>query len=165
MARITVPAGRDPMYYVFGEMAPPHTSAAGAFSEAVYQKSTLGLSEFEAARITIARINDCLICQNWRTARDVPDRWKDADALGEDFYEHVGQDPDWPGFTERDRLAAEFARLYAVDHLSMDDAFWARLHAAFDDEELVDLALCVASWLGLGRFNRVFDIDGGCRVS
>jgi hypothetical protein len=28
----------------------------------------------------------------------------------------------------------------------------------------VDLALCVGSWLALGRFNQVFDIDGACRV-
>jgi hypothetical protein len=46
----------------------------------------------------------------------------------------------------------------------MDDEFWQRLRAAYTDEELVDLALCVASWLALGRFNRVFDIDGACRV-
>ena len=164
MARITVPAGRDPMYYVWGEMAPPLTSAAGAFSDAVYHKSSLPIREFEAARITMAQINDCLICQNWRTARDVPDRGEDPDAIDEEFYERLVRDPDWSGFTVRERLAAEFARRYATDHLNMDDAFWARLHAAFEDEELVDLALCVASWLALGRLNRVFDIDGGCRV-
>ena len=46
----------------------------------------------------------------------------------------------------------------------MDAGFWARCHAAFSDDELVDLALCVGSWLALGRFNQVFDIDGACRV-
>ena len=59
---------------------------------------------------------------------------------------------------------SEFASRYATDHLGMDDELWSRLHAHFSDDELVDLALCVGSWLALGRFNRVFDIDGACRV-
>jgi hypothetical protein len=46
----------------------------------------------------------------------------------------------------------------------MDDDLWDRLHAQFSDAELVDLGLCVASWLALGRFNQVFDIDGACRI-
>jgi alkylhydroperoxidase family enzyme len=164
MPRLSVPAERDPMYYVWGELAPALTGPAGAFSDAVYHKSLLSLREFEAARITMARINQCMICTNWRTARDVPDRGEDPDAVPEEFYAHVDVDPDWAGFSERERLAAEFARRYAVDHLNMDDEFWTRCHAAYDDEELVDLALCVGSWLALGRFNRVFDIDGACRV-
>ena len=31
---------------------------------------TLGLREFEAARLRIAQINGCLFCQDWRTERD-----------------------------------------------------------------------------------------------
>jgi histidinol-phosphate aminotransferase len=65
---------------------------------------------------------------------------------------------------ERERLAAEFAERFALDHLSMDDEFWSRLHAAFADDELVDLGLCVGSWIAFGRLNRVFDVDGACRV-
>jgi alkylhydroperoxidase family enzyme len=164
MPRIAVPPECDPMTYVWGSMAPALTSAAGAFSHAVYADSSLGLREFEAARITIARINDCAICQSWRTARDVPSWNADPDAVPEEFYANVGTDPEWSGFTDRERLAAEFADRYARDHLAMDEAFWARLHAQFDDEELVDLALCVSAWLGLGRFNQVFQIDQACRV-
>jgi hypothetical protein len=70
----------------------------------------------------------------------------------------------WDGLADRERLSAEFAERYAGDHLGMDDELWDCLHAHFTDAELVDLGLCVASWLALGRFNRVFDIDGVCRV-
>ncbi len=56
-------------------------------------------------------------------------------------------------------LAAELARQFATDHLGMDDAFWKRLHAVFSDDELVQLALCVGSWLAFGRLNRVFGVD------
>jgi alkylhydroperoxidase family enzyme len=164
MPRVTVPVEKDPLVFVWTELASPLTAAAGGYSSAVYEKSALGLREFEAARITVARINQCAICMGWRTARDVPGRADDPNEIPESFYEEVGVRGNLDGLGERERLAAEFAERYVSDHLSMDDAFWDRLHAHFSDEELVDLALCVASWLALGRFNQVFDIDGACRV-
>jgi alkylhydroperoxidase family enzyme len=187
MPRIDVPDGQDPLTYVWTELAPDLTTAAGRYSHAVYEKSRLSIREFEAARITVARINDCAICTNWRTARDVPSRGLAADAVPEAFYAQVarngaagdgatGDGTDDKGaagdgvegeridLTERERLAAEFAARYATDHRRMDADLWDRLHAVFTDDELVDLALCVASWLALGRFNQVFDIDGACRV-
>jgi alkylhydroperoxidase family enzyme len=164
MPRVAVPADQDPLVYVWTELATPLTSAAGGYSHAVYEKSSLTLREFEAARVTMARINQCAICIGWRTARDVPSRAADPDEVPESFYQSVGAEGDLTGLSERERLSAEFADRYATDHLGMDDAFWSRLHAAFSDDELVDLALCVGSWLALGRFNQVFDIDGGCRV-
>ncbi len=49
MPRIAVPADRDPLVYVWTELAPPLTAAAGAYSSAVYERSNLSLREFEAA--------------------------------------------------------------------------------------------------------------------
>jgi len=161
---VEVPVDKDPLVYVWTELARPLTAAAGAYSNAVYQKSSLSLREFEAARITMARINQCELCIGWRTARDVPARGAEPDEVPESFYDAVGVRRDLSGLTEREQLAAEFAQRYATDHLGMDQAFWGRLHAVYDDDELVDLALCVGSWLALGRFNQVFDIDGACRV-
>ncbi len=94
----------------------------------------------------------------------MPSRGSDPGEIPESFYEAVGERSDRASLSERERLAAEFAERYAEDHLHIDDALWGRLHAAFSDDELVDLGLCVASWLALGRFNQVFDIDGACRV-
>jgi len=164
MPRVTVPVDKDPLVYVWTELAPPLTAAAGAYSGAVYERSSLSLREFEAARTTMARINQCAICIDWRTARDVPGRATDPGEVEEEFYEAVGTRGDLSGLSPREALAAEFAQLYSQDHLGMDDAFWDRLHDSFSDDELVDLALCVGSWLALGRFNQVFDIDGACRV-
>jgi alkylhydroperoxidase family enzyme len=165
MPRIDVPVDQDPLIYAWTALAPNVSVPAAGYSDAIYKKSSLGLREFESARLTMARINDCALCLDWRSARDVPERMAAPDAIPEEFYEHVGLDPDWEGFTERERLASEFARRYSTDHLGMDDDLWDRLHAAYSDAELVDLALCTASWLALGRFNRVFDIDGACRIS
>jgi alkylhydroperoxidase family enzyme len=164
MARVSVPVDKDPLVYVWTELAKPLTAAAGAYSGAVYERSSLSLREFESARTTMARINQCAICIDWRTARDVPGRATDPGEVEEAFYEAVGVRGDLSGLTPREQLAAEFAQRYSQDHLGMDDAFWSRLHDNFTDDELVDLALCVGSWLALGRFNQVFDIDGACRV-
>ncbi len=129
MPRVDVPAGADPMIHVWTTLAPPLTGAAASLSDAVYSKSSLTLREFEAARVRIAQINDCNICLNWRSARDVNDRAAEAGTIDEDFYAHVG-DHAWPGFSERERLAAEFAERYALDHTNMDDELWARLHGS-----------------------------------
>jgi alkylhydroperoxidase family enzyme len=119
----------------------------GKLSEAVYGNSQLSVREREAARWTIALINDCAVCRDTR-ARD-----GEAAGAGEPFYDEV---LDWRtanGLSDRERLAAEFAERFALDHqaMSMDDAFWARLHGAYADEELADLTICCGAFLGLGR--------------
>jgi alkylhydroperoxidase family enzyme len=162
--RIDVPDGRDPLLHLWSGTGNKLTGPAAAFSDAVYRKSTLPLREFEAARITIARVNDCRICLDLRP----------EDGPGQAFYDAVLGDQADLGdvadlangadLTERESLAAEFARRFALDHLGLDDAFWARLHAGFSDDELVQLGLCVGSWLAFGRLNRVFGVDDACRI-
>ncbi len=117
----------------------------GAISEAVYGNTQLPVREREAARWTIALINDCAVCRDTRA--------KDGAHVGADepFYAAV---TDWRAsaeLSEREKLAAEFAERFALDHLAMDDAFWARLHAAFSEEELADLTICCGMFLGMGR--------------
>jgi alkylhydroperoxidase family enzyme len=152
VSRIDVPRGRDPLLHLWGGTGNKLTGPAAAFSDAVYRKSTLPLREFEAARITIARVNDCRICLSLRP----------EDGPGPAFYDAVLGDG--AGLAAREALAAEFAQRFAVDHLAMDDAFWERLHSVFSDDELVQLGLCVGSWLAFGRLNRVFGVDEACRI-
>ena len=165
MPRIDVPADQDPLMYLWTQRAQSLAPRAGAFSDAVYKRSTLPVREFEAARITIARVNDCQLCLGFRTPRDVPERAADSEGaveIDEAFYDAVLGDG--VGLSEREALAAEFAQRFALDHRNMDDEFWKRLHAAFSDDELVELGLCVGAWIAFGRLNQVFDVDGGCRV-
>ena len=166
MPRISVPPASDPLVLLWGSLAPGLTPTAAAFTDAVYKRSTLPLREFEAARITIARINDCTLCLDWRSARDVPERATGGDGetivIDEAFYDSVLGDR--AGLSDREALAAEFAERFALAHRDMDDELWGRLHTAFSDSELVELGLCVGSWIAFGRLNRVFDVDGGCRV-
>jgi len=163
MPRISIPDGSDPLLHVWTGAAPGLSVPAAQFSAAVYEKSSLPLREFEAARIRIAQINDCQLCLGWRSGRDAPARAAEADDIDEEFYAHIG-DPSWVKFSERELLATEFAERFALHHLSMDDQFWERLRAAFTDDEIVDLGLCVGMWVSQGRLNRILDVDGGCRI-
>ena len=152
---LEIPDGADPIMHVWGSMVPGIGPAAAAFSGAVYEHSSLGLREFEAARLRIAQINGCLFCLDWRTDRDgetVPDwyldevaRWSDSDLLD-----------------TRSRLAAEFAERFATDHHGIDAGFWQRLRDEYTDEELVELSMSVGSWLTFGRINRIFGLDAAC---
>ena len=74
------------------------------------------------------------------------------------FYAEVA---DWrtsTALTDRERLAAEFAQRFALDHQAMDDDFWARLRAAYRDDEIADLTMCTGMFLGLGRMLAVLGV-------
>jgi alkylhydroperoxidase family enzyme len=152
---IDVPEGKHPVNYVWGEMVPGIGQAAGAFGLKVYSDSTLGLREFEAARLRIAQINGCVFCQDWRTERE-------GVTVEATFDEAVTNWRTTDAFDERTRLAAEYAELYATDHHSIDDAFWQRMTAAYDQREIVELSMCLGSWLAFGRLNRVLGLDTAC---
>ena len=145
MARISFPEHGYGEHVDWALLRPEMAVGLGALADAVYQNSQLPLREREAARWTIALINDCAVCQDTR-ARDAA-----SVAIDDDFYAEV---TDWRTsevLTDRERLVAEFAQAFALDHLAMDDAFWARMRAAFADDELADLTICCGMWLGSGR--------------
>ena len=132
---IEVPEGKDPLTYVWGELVPGIGPAASAFAMSIYEHGTLGLREFEAARLRIAQINGCLFCLDWRTTT---------------------------ALDERSRLAAEYAERFATDHHGLDEAFWERMRASYSDREIAELSMCLGSWIAFGRLNRVLGLDAAC---
>ncbi|MET8523505.1 carboxymuconolactone decarboxylase family protein [Nocardioides sp. NBC_00163] len=152
---VDVPDGRDPIEYVWGEMVPGIGPAAAGLSLAVYEHTTLGLREFEAARLRIAQINGCVFCLDWRTERD-------GEMVEESFAEAVEEWRTTDAFDDRTRLAAEFAERYAIDHHGIDQDFWDRMSAHYTDAEIVELSMCLGSWLAFGRLNHVLGLDTAC---
>ncbi|MDO3649588.1 carboxymuconolactone decarboxylase family protein [Nocardia mangyaensis] len=152
---IDIPEGKDPIGYVWGEMVPGIGVAAAAFSLSVYEHSTLGLREFEAARLRIAQINGCLFCQDWRTERD-------GQKVEAEFADAVTNWRTTDLFDERARLAAEYAERYATDHHGLDDEFWSRMFEHYSQPEVVELSMSIGSWLAFGRLNRVLGLDAVC---
>lgn len=152
---IDVPDGKHPVLYVWGELVPGIGPAAAAFSQSVYDDSTLGLREFEAARLRVAQINGCLFCQDWRTERD-------GESIEDSFPDEVESWRTTDALDDRARLAAEYAERYVLDHHGLDDEFWERMLAAYDQREVAELTMCLGAWLSFGRLNRVFGLDTAC---
>jgi alkylhydroperoxidase family enzyme len=82
--------------------------------------------------------------------------------LTEELYAHVAQYRERDEYTEREKLAIEYAERFAVDHTNIDDDFMVRLRSRFGDDEILDLTLCLAVFMGLGRLLRVLGIDESC---
>lgn len=152
---IEIPEGKDPIQYVWGEMVPGIGPAASNLSLAVYAHTTLGLREFEAARLRVAQLNGCLFCLDWRSERD-------GEKVEEGFADAVTEWRTTEAFDERTRLAAEYAERYVLDHHGLDEEFWARMSARYTQAEIVELSMCIGSWLAFGRLNRVLGLDAMC---
>ncbi|WP_245994050.1 carboxymuconolactone decarboxylase family protein [Nocardioides immobilis] len=155
MLVIDIPEDKDPIGHVWGDLVPGIGPAASQFSLAVYEHTTLGLREFEAARLRVAQINGCVFCLDWRTDRD-------GEKVEDDFPAAVEEWRTTRAFDERTRLAAEYAERYALDHHGLDESFWTRMKAAYSDREIVELSMCLGSWLAFGRLNHVLGIDSVC---
>jgi alkylhydroperoxidase family enzyme len=157
---IEVPEGKaDPEVRVWA-LRPEMGIGAGALSHAIYDESIVPVRERELARMRIAQINGCVICQQWRSTPGA------QGAVSEDDYDHVLDWRSHPEYSERERLAIEYAERFALDHHSIDGDFYARLRAAtFTDAEILDLTVCIGGWLALGRTLHVLGLDDACRLA
>jgi AhpD family alkylhydroperoxidase len=145
----------------FAVRSPQLGAAMAEFSHAVYTKNRLPLRTREAARIVIALANECVTCQNTRDSEG------EAHGITEEFYDYAAQWRTWPGYSDAERIAMEFAHRFASDHTALreDDDFWARAAEHFDDDLMTDLAISCAMWVGMGRVLRTLDIGQACRIT
>ena len=155
MARITVPEGAGGELVQVWSLSPELGAAVGKLSAAVYGERLVSPRVREVARMRIAQINGCNICLDWRFP-EMADR-----GVTEELYEHV-DDPAHGDYSEQERLAIEYAEKFALDHRSLDDAFFARMKAAFSDREIVELTVCIGDWVAFGRMTAVLDLDEAC---
>jgi AhpD family alkylhydroperoxidase len=141
--------------------SPEIGGAMGGFSHAVYNKNRLPMRVRELARMVIAQDNECAVCVNTRD-EDGP-----AAGVDEELYDHALEWRTWPGYTEQERTAAEFAHRFGTEHTKLrdDEDFWARANAQFSDELLADLALSCALWVGMGRVLRTLDLGQSCKLT
>jgi AhpD family alkylhydroperoxidase len=153
MARIAVPAGEGGDAVQVWNLRPEMGRAVNRLVDAAYNKSILPVRVREAARMRIAQLNDCPVCLAFR-AESVKEQ-----GVTEDFYRHVGDHDTVDAFSRQEQIAIEYAERFALDHLGIDDAFFARLAECFTDAEILDLTICLAAFLGLGRMLRSLGID------
>ena len=153
MARISYPEAGLGEHIDWALQRPEMAVGMGQLSSAVYGNTQLGVREREAARWTIALINHCAVCQGTRAANGA------EHGTDEGFYAEVVNWRETTDLSHREKLAAEFAQHFALDHLAMDDAFWARMRSQFADDELADLTICCGMWLGMGRAMAVVGVQ------
>ena len=161
MARLNVPDGPGGEAAMIWSLRPLLGGIVERMIRGAYQQSILPADERELARMRIAQINDCVACSDFR-AQSILDAGPKAPAP--ELYDNVAAYASYPGYTPRQRLAIEFAERFANEHTSMDDAFFERVRVLFSDEEILDLTLCVAVFLGLGRSLTVLGVDQSCAI-
>jgi alkylhydroperoxidase family enzyme len=153
MARIKIPAGEGGDAVQVWSLRPEMGVAVSRLTDAAYHKSILPVRVREAARMRIAQLNECQVCLGFRA-----DEVKSA-GVTEDFYAGVGAGG---AFSAAEQIAIEYAERFATNHTAIDDAFFDRLHEHFDDAEILDLTICLAAFVGLGRTLNVLGITETC---
>jgi alkylhydroperoxidase family enzyme len=68
-------------------------------------------------------------------------------------------DEDANDFTERERMALEYADRMALDHHNMDDGFFDRMREQFKDEQILELGMMIGQFIGFGRLLMVLDLE------
>ena len=152
MARIDVPDGPGGEAAMVWSLRPEMAGMVQRMITTAYQSSKLPASEREVARMRIAQLNACGACATFRAPSVV------EAGVTEETYRQLD---DWrtsPEYTERQRLAIEYAERFVLDHQRIDDDFFGRLRDHFADDEILDLTLCLAVYLGLGRTHEVLQI-------
>jgi hypothetical protein len=111
--------------------------------QAYWDESSISARERELWRVRLAHLAGIERGSRLRwddlAAMSTPG-YEPAGAMAEELYEHIFE-PDWPGYTPRERLVLTLVERFADDHEALrdDDAFWGEMHANFSDTEIVDL--------------------------
>ncbi len=106
----------------------------------------------ELVRLRVAFHNQCRSC--------MAIRYRDAvvDGVTEELVCSLQSPPSAPDLTEAEKAAIAYADKFATDHLSIDDADFARLREHFSEAQLVELGSWVAFCVGFGRLGAVWDM-------
>ncbi len=87
------------------------------------------------------------------------------DGFGEELYAAVQDWRETRGFTVRERLAAEYAERFALDHTNLDDGFWDRMRAAYSDAEILEMTMAIGTFISLGRTLAVLEVANECALN
>ena len=97
MARLELPEGDQPEIVKVWSLRPEMGAAVAGLSTAVYQQSALPARVREAARMRVAEINGCVVCQDWR----IPELAEQG--VDEELYANVSSYADHPSYSAQER--------------------------------------------------------------
>ena len=84
--------------------------------------------------------------------------------MTEELLERVHAWRDLEDFTAAELAALEFAERFVVQPDRLDATAVDILRGHLADDEIVDLVLCVAKYLAIGRVVKVLELDHTCPV-
>lgn len=117
----------------------------GAFSGGLKQNRQLSEKLVELVRLRIAFFNQCRSC--------MAIRYTDAvnDGLTEDLVCSLERPQEADDLTDAEKIAIRYGELMATDHLRIDDAVYEELRGHYTQEQIVELGMIVAFFVGFGR--------------
>ena len=158
MARLTLPKGDKHPLDLLYQLSPGMGDAALKFRAVVYANHGLSERMFEACRMRVAQINGCPICLATRRPEST------NAGVTEDIYSEVTNYRTSSLFDAREKLAIEYTEKFMLDHHSLSDDFFDRLHALFTDEEIMNLTIVIARHMAFGRITTVMDMATDCPI-
>jgi hypothetical protein len=138
--RVDVPDSPAGPFTMLGKLGTPCVADHNAVPvwAALFKQTSLSVREREAFRHRMAHLVGCEYCAGLRSAALTVSATDDS--VPDEFYENIFN-TDWDGYSQRERLIIEVIERFASDHeeLRDDDEFWARMHASFNETEIVDV--------------------------
>lgn len=123
-----------------------------AFWRAIGAAASIDKRLVELVRLRIAFHNQCRSCMARRSHAAM------SEGLTEDLVCQIEAPEQAPDLTERERAALHYADLLATDHMSITDSTFERLRRHFSNDEIVELGLHCALFLGFGRVAMSWDL-------
>lgn len=120
-----------------------------AFTGSLKRNRQLDPKLIELVRLRVAFHNQCRSC--------MAIRYTDAlDAgLNEDLVCSLEKPYDAPGLTDAEKVAIRYGELFATNHLAIDDELFDELRRHYTEGQIVELALNVSLFVGVGRLGAV----------
>ncbi len=120
-----------------------------SFSGSLKRGRTLSPRLVELVRLRVAFHNQCRSCMAIRYTDAVDD------GVDEDLVCSLERPYEADDLTDAEKVAIRFGELFATNHLAIDDALFEQLHEHFTEPEIVELALTVSLFVGVGRLGAV----------
>lgn len=106
----------------------------------------------ELVRLRVAFFNQCRSCMAIRYSNAL------ADGLSEDLVCSLERPEEAEDLSPAERVAIRYGERFATDHLSIDDALYDELRIYFSEEQIVELGMHVAFFVGFGRLAATWDM-------
>ncbi|GLY88853.1 carboxymuconolactone decarboxylase family protein [Actinoallomurus iriomotensis] len=132
--------------------APEHASRLFPYYNGLRYGTRIGPATCELLRLAIAQTTQCPVCLRGRR-----DEAFDAGMTEEHVAALSGTDRG--GFTPAQAAVVDFALRFGADHFAIGEADFTALRAHYDEEEVMEIGMLCAQFLGFGRLVMVLGLD------